>query len=277
MAQVRAQGSGSAGRDRLSAQRIADAALALVDESGVSAATMRAVAERLGVEAMSLYRHVQSRDEMLDAMVNQVVDELGDDPEVQRDPTDGWRPYMAGMARGVRRYARRHPHAFPLVATRPADAPWINPPLRSVRWVETFLAGLLADGFTDDQALFGYRVFNTFLLGYLLLETSAMTLNDPKPGDGSYDPRSASGDNDPVRPDSPVPGGLTPTRTATDREAVDEARNPRQLVNPQGSIDPERYPTVHRLAEGLSADLWDAEFDTALEHMLDRVAAFLRD
>ena len=34
--------------------------------------------------------------------------------------------------------------------------------------------------------LFTYRTFNGFLLGYLLLETSAMTLRDPKPGDGSF-------------------------------------------------------------------------------------------
>lgn len=275
MARGSASKPGPGRRDRLSTSRIAEAALALVDESGVSAATMRAVAERLGVEAMSLYRHVQSRDEMLDAVVDRVVDELGDDPEVQRHPTDGWRPYMAGMARGVRRYARRHPHAFPLVATRPADAPWINPPLRSVRWVEAFLEALLAEGFSDDQALFAYRVFNTFLLGYLLLETSAMTLTDPKPGDGSYDPRSAGGENDPVQPDSPVPGGLTPTRTTTERHAVDDAGTARELMNPQGSVDPQRFPTVHRLAQGLAADTWDAEFEAALQHMLDRVAAFL--
>jgi hypothetical protein len=43
------------------------------------------------------------------------------------------------MAHGVRRHARAHPHTVPLVATRPPDAPWINPPLRSVRWVEAML------------------------------------------------------------------------------------------------------------------------------------------
>lgn len=90
------------------------------------------------------------------------------------------------MAHGVRRYARAHPHAFPLVATRPPSTPWVDPPLRSLRWVETMLAGLADEGFSDEQVLFTYQTFNSFLLGYLLLETSAIALRDPKPGDGSF-------------------------------------------------------------------------------------------
>ena len=147
---------------------------------------MRAVSSRLGVRSMSLYRYVQDRDELFDAVVERIVNELADDPEVQLRPVEGWRPYLTGMAHGVRRYARAHPHAFPLVATRPPAAPWVNPPLRSLRWVEAMLTGLAGEGFSDEQVLFTYRTFNSFLLGYLLLETSAMTLRDPKPGDGSF-------------------------------------------------------------------------------------------
>src|SRR5579875_1672297 len=120
----------AARRESLSQQRIARAALALLDEQGVAAASMRAVAQRLEVEAMSLYRHFANRDQMLDAVVDMVVDELADDEEVRAAADAPWREYLTAMARGVRRYARAHPHAFPLVATRPADAPWINPPLR---------------------------------------------------------------------------------------------------------------------------------------------------
>src|SRR4029077_19492902 len=93
-------------------------------------------------------------------------------------------------------YARAHPHAFPLVATRPPTAPWVNPPLRSLRWVEAMLTGLAAEGFSDEQVLFTYRTFNSFLLGSLLLETSAMTLRDPKPGDGSFTGTDTAADGD---------------------------------------------------------------------------------
>ena len=186
---ARAQGE-RGGRRRpgrgLSLDRIVSTALELVDEQGIGAATMRAVSSRLGVRSMSLYRYVQDRDELFDAVVERIVNELADDPEVQLRPVDGWRPYLTGMAHGVRRYARAHPHAFPLVATRPPAAPWVNPPLRSLRWVEAMLTGLAGEGFSDEQVLFTYRTFNGFLLGYLLLETSAMALRDPKPGDGSF-------------------------------------------------------------------------------------------
>jgi len=161
-------------REPLSLRRIARAALTLLDESGLSAVTMRAVAQRLDVEAMSLYRYVASRDRMLDAVIDEVVDELADDPAVELSPTVGWEDWLTGMAHGVRRYSRKHPRAFPLIATHPSSAPWLNPPLRSQRWVEALLAGLVGAGFDDRETLFAYRVFNTFLLGYLLLETTAL-------------------------------------------------------------------------------------------------------
>lgn len=263
----------------LSLDRIVTVALELVDDQGIGAATMRAVSSRLGVRSMSLYRYVRDRDELFDAVVERIVSELNDDPQVQPHPVDGWRPYLAGMAYGVRRYARAHPHAFPLVATRPPTAPWVNPPLRSLRWVEAMLTGLAEEGFTDEQVLFAYRTFNGFLLGYLLLETSAMALRDPKPGDGSFiRPDSDPGDGSEAAGAAaadPVPGGLSPTRSPGQRAAIDDAGTPRELADPLDEIDARRFPTVHRLAAGLAEDRWDEEFETGLAHMLDRVAAFV--
>jgi len=279
-----ARARGERGRPRrpgrgLSLDRIVTATLELVDEQGIGAATMRAVSSRLGVRSMSLYRYVQDRDELFDAVVDRIVNELGDDPEVQLRPVEGWRPYLTGMARGVRRYARGHPHAFPLVATRPPAAPWVNPPLRSLRWVEAMLTGLAAEGFTDEQVLFTYRTFNSFLLGYLLLETSAMTVRDPQPGDGSFtgtDTVSSDG-GEPAGSAAahPVIGGLSPARSAGQREALADADSAGDLLDPMDAIDARRFPTVHRLAAGLAEDRWEAEFETGLGDMLDRVAAFV--
>ena len=281
---IRAQG-GHGRRSRpgrgLSLDRIVTATLELVDEQGIGAASMRAVSSRLGVRSMSLYRYVQDRDELFDAVVERIVNELGDDPEVQLRPVDGWRPYLAGMAHGVRRYARAHPHAFPLVATRPPAAPWVNPPLRSLRWVEAMLTGLVREGFSDEQVLFTYRTFNSFLLGYLLLETSAMTLRDPKPGDGSFTGTDAisddGGESGGQAAANPVIGGLSPARSAGQREALQDADSPRELLDPADGIDARRFPTVHRLAAGLAQDRWDGEFETGLEDMLDRIAVFVAD
>ena len=230
---------------------------------------------------MSLYRYVQDRDELFDAVVERIVGELADDPEVQLRPVDGWRPYLAGMAHGVRRYARAHPHAFPLVATRPPAAPWVNPPLRSLRWVEAMLTGLAREGFSDEQILFTYRTFNSFLLGYLLLETSAMTLRDPKPGDGSFtgtDTISAHGGGSAGQAAAnPVIGGLSPARSAGQRDALQDADSPRELLDLADGIDARRFPAVHRLAAGLAQDRWEGEFETGLEDMLDRIAVFVGD
>jgi AcrR family transcriptional regulator len=265
----------------LSLDRIVTATLELVDERGIGAASMRAVSSRLGVRSMSLYRYVRDRDELFDAVVERIVNELADDPEVQLRPVNGWRPYLTGMAHGVRRYARAHPHAFPLVATRPPAAPWVNPPLRSLRWVEAMLSGLAAEGFSNEQVLFTYRTFNSFLLGSLLLETSAMVLRDPQPGDGSFTGTDmvANEGGGPAgqAAANPVPGGLSPARSAEQREAIEDVGSPRELLDPADAIDARHFPTLHRLAAGLAEERWEGEFETGLKDMLDRIAMFVAD
>jgi AcrR family transcriptional regulator len=253
---------------------VVDATVAMIDERGMAAVTMRGLAARLGVEAMSLYKHVENRDKLFDAVVDRIVNELSHDQGVARVPSAGWRPYLAGIARGIRRYALAHPHAFPLVATRPSEAPWINPPLRSVEWIEAFLCGLATEGFTDEQILFAYRSFNGFLLGFLLLETSAMTVHDPLPGDGSYAPSKGEGSDEPAEARQPVPGGLTPTRSRVAREelAAHRAGGP---ADPQTALDGDRFPSIHRLAAGLAEDRFESEFETGLQTMLDQIGAQL--
>jgi TetR/AcrR family tetracycline transcriptional repressor len=255
----------------LSVDRIVTETLALIDEQGIAAASMRTVAQRLGVRAMSLYRHIDSREALFDAVVERVVNELSDDPAVPASAAEiGWRPYLEGLAWGVRGYARAHPHAFPLVATRPPTAPWVNPPLRSLRWIEAMLNNLANAGFTDEQVLFTYRSFNSFLLGYLLLETSAMVINDPKPGDGSFQTGDDSGAHDPVDPTDPIPGSISPTRTTADRHAIAEAGEDDQ-DDVLGDVDPDVYPLIHRLREGLTEDKYEAEFAAGLTMLCNRI------
>jgi TetR/AcrR family tetracycline transcriptional repressor len=125
--------------------------------------------------------------------------------------------------------------------------------------------------------LFTYRTFNSFLLGYLLLETSAMTLRDPKPGDGSFTVltlfRGDGGEPAGQAAANPVLGGLSPARSAGQRKALEDADSPRELLDPADEIDARRFPTVHRLAAGLAEDRWEGEFQRGLEDMLDRIAA----
>lgn len=190
----------AAPRERLDRDRILVAAVELIDESSLAELSMRSLGRRLGVEAMALYRYVPSRESLLDGVVEQVVDEMYADPLVHLLPEDDWQDYVVRLAHGVRRLALRHPRVFPLVATRPPEAPWVRPPLRSLRWIESFLAGLLSRHFTERQAVDAYQAMSSFLLGHLLLEISAMGVDvvdveeggpaepeaDPGAGVGSY-------------------------------------------------------------------------------------------
>jgi AcrR family transcriptional regulator len=133
---------------------------------------MRRMGAHLGVEGMALYRHVTGRDDLLDGVVELVVDELYGDPEVYLAPQHGWQDYLQRLAHGVRRIAIAHPAVFPLIATRPPAAPWVRPPLRSLRWMESFLDALTTHGFSDGAAVAAYRAYTSFLLGHLLLEVS---------------------------------------------------------------------------------------------------------
>jgi AcrR family transcriptional regulator len=250
-----------------------DAALTVIDDEGMAAVTMRAVAARLDVEAMSLYKHIEGRDALFDAVVERIVDELSND-NVAAHP-DEWKSYLAELARGIRRYARAHPHAFPLVATRPTHAPWINPPLRSMDWIETFLRTLHEHGFTDPEVLFAYRTFNGYLLGYLLLETSAMAIHEPLPGNGFYAHTDPDSNDVPLALEAAVPGALTPTRDRADRNGIRDASAGSELRDPEDQVDVARYPTVHRLAGGLAEDHFDAEFESGLAHLLDQIEAHL--
>jgi len=148
------------------------AAVTLIDQNDLRYLTMRRLGTHLGVEAMSLYHYIHSREDLLDAVVELVIDDLYGDPDVHLK-SDDWQQYLQRLAHGVRRIALAHPQIFPLIATRPPAAPWVRPPLRSLRWMESFLDTLHHCGFSDQAAVSAYRAFSSFLLGYLLLEVSA--------------------------------------------------------------------------------------------------------
>ena len=154
--------------------RIVGAAIAFIDEFGLPGLSMRRLGSILGVEAMSLYRYVPGRENLLDAVVDTILDAMRTDEEILETPENGWQDFLQRLAHGVRRVALAHPKAFPLVASRPTEAPWLRPPLRSLATVESFLQGLIGEGFTDSAAVAAYRAFTSFLLGHLLLEVSAL-------------------------------------------------------------------------------------------------------
>lgn len=174
----------------LDRERIIAGAIAYIDTHGLPMLTMRRLGAALGVEAMSLYRYVPGREDLLDGVVDAVVDELFADEDVLLEPQFGWQDHLQRLAHGVRRIALAHPALFPLVATRPPAAPWVRPPLRSLKWVESLLRGLRENGFSAVQAVVAYRAYTSFLLGHLLLEVAQRgvainALDDPDGAPGA--------------------------------------------------------------------------------------------
>ena len=161
------------GRRPLGRELILGEAVRFIDERGQDRLTMRGLGAELSVEAMALYRYVPGREQLLDGVVEYVMNELYDTTMTGELATT-WREYLEQIAHGVRTVAIAHPRIFPMVAVRPPAAPWLRPPLRSLRWVEGFLEALAEFGFSAQQSVLVYRAFATFLLGHLLLETATL-------------------------------------------------------------------------------------------------------
>ncbi len=192
---------------RLSRDLIVTTALAQIDGRGATGLSMRTLAQELDVEAMSLYRYVNGKEDLLEAIVRLLMRDLM--TALQDASTQQWQGFLQITAHEVRRIAVEHPRAFPLVATRHPAAPWLRPPLRSVEVVEIFLSTLLAQGFTDDQAVSAYRAFSSFLLGQLLLESAVRGAET-----GPWRSRSTRG-TPTSRPTTATPRSPTPPPSAT--------------------------------------------------------------
>ena len=222
----------------LDRDRILTAAIEFIDEHGLSALTMRRLGASLGVEAMALYRYVPGREDLLDGVVNEVVETLfhkDDGDDIYVEDHNGWQDYLMRLAHGMRRIALAHPSVFPLVASRPPAAPWVRPPLRSLRMVESFLGTLTDAGFSDQAAVAAYRAYSSFLLGHLLLEV---------------------------------------TQIGAQVSLLDQ---PEGDPEAQASTDLTQFPSLLRTEKLLSLDKSAAEFEEALENLLDRLERVLHE
>ena len=135
---------------------ILDQALALVDEHGLGAMSMRAVAERVGLTSMALYPYVGGKDALLDGLVDLLHQELGSAVVEDHD----WQRRLFALGRAVRQLAHAHPGAFPLLLNRAAAG-------ASTSWLTAALRATLHDaGVPDGEVPRLARLICAFLLGY---------------------------------------------------------------------------------------------------------------
>ena len=146
-------------RRALTREAILRQALELADREGLRALSMRRLGSELGVEAMSLYRHVASKQALLEGVVELVLDEARVDSSAGEP-----RAVLRDWAQAFRAAARRHPEVVRLFATEPLATPaWGGA-------VEALLAVLRGAGASDEAAVHAYRLVTTFATGYVLWE-----------------------------------------------------------------------------------------------------------
>lgn len=138
----------------LSRRRVAEAALRVIDDDGVEAASARRIAREVGCEAMSLYHHFDTMDDLLDEVVDVLFASLPLGAAVG-DP----RRTLLASARRFLALAEQHPAAFSLIAGRR----WRTP--AALAFVEDMLADLEALGLSPARALSEGRMLGAYLNG----------------------------------------------------------------------------------------------------------------
>jgi AcrR family transcriptional regulator len=143
----------------LTRERIFEAAVALADERGVEALTMRGLGEKLGVEAMSLYHYVANKDELLDGMVEVVFSEI----ELPTTDVD-WKEAMRRRAISTRDAVARHRWAVGLMQSRTSPGP------ANLRLHNAVLGCLREAGFSVENAVHAYSAQDAYIYGFAFQE-----------------------------------------------------------------------------------------------------------
>jgi AcrR family transcriptional regulator len=145
----------------LSKDRVLRAAVALADEGGIKALSMRKLAQELGVEAMSLYNHVANKDDILDGIVELVASAI----DLAPDEAD-WKTAVRRRVISAHDVVSRHPWASSLWMSSATFGP------ARMGFGDALLRGLREGGFSEDLTYHAYHVLQSHLLGYTLYVSS---------------------------------------------------------------------------------------------------------
>ncbi len=153
--------AGAARRPRasLSREAIVDAAVVILDEDGLDGLTMRAVADRLGAGTMSLYRHVASRDELLDLVVSRLLDGV-----ITGARSGNWRRDLEAIASDMRAALVRRPQLTVLLTAR------LGAGTGGLRDLDLALGVLRDAGFPPRDAALANHALGNYVAGAALWE-----------------------------------------------------------------------------------------------------------
>lgn len=158
---------------RLTREQIIRGAVSLADSIGLEALTIRKLCDSLGTKPMSIYHYVSGKEDIIDAMVGMVFEEVG-----LPDSTLEWKAAISKRARAMRAALRRHPWAIPIMESRP------KPGIDILAHHEAMLACWLSTGFPLAVIANGIAAVDAFVYGFAIQE-NALPLggNLPEGGD----------------------------------------------------------------------------------------------
>jgi AcrR family transcriptional regulator len=156
-------------REPLTKERIVEAALRVMDAEGLEAVTMRRIGRELGVEAMSLYNHVEDKDDILSGVTERVMTGFDYPPF-----TGDWFEDGRAMAREWRRLLGLHPSVCQLLAERhkPLEG------LAAFGAMDAALGLLRSAGLSERDAAQAFNALGSYILGYVTMEQGLMLGND---------------------------------------------------------------------------------------------------
>jgi AcrR family transcriptional regulator len=143
-------------RAPLSRERILRTAVALADQGGVQAASMRKIAQELGVVPMALYKHVAGKDELLDGMIDVVVGEI-DPPSA--DEVE-WKAAVRQRILSARQALLRHPWASRVMESRMEPTPTV------LAYMDSMIGMFRAGGFSMDLTHHAMHAMGSRLMGF---------------------------------------------------------------------------------------------------------------
>src|SRR5215470_2023081 len=146
-------------RVQLTRDRVLRAAIGLADQGGIGSLAMRKVGQALGVEAMSLYKHVASKEDLLDGIADHVLTQI-DLPAADGD----WETAIWQCAISAHAALAAHPWACNLIMSIPRPLP------ARLRYMDSVLRCLRGAGFSAEATYHGYHALDSHILGYTLWE-----------------------------------------------------------------------------------------------------------
>lgn len=151
-------------RSALSRAKVLEAAIDLADQIGIEALTIRKLADKLGVGAMTIYHHVPSKEAILDGMVEIVF------TEIEKPPADvDWKTAMRQRCISARRVLNRHPWAAPLMESRTSPGP------ANLSHHDAVIGCLRNGGLSIRMTAHTYAILDSFIYGFAFEEATLPT------------------------------------------------------------------------------------------------------